>query len=195
MGIIKGYLVNVVLCSLIGALVSVILCYAKNKQKNSNKAFVGEVLFGTYLAILFSLTVLPRVEIGILSNTGKLYVTFLHNSSVNSTINLIPFRSIYNYIMYLFIYGTDSGRTARINILGNIILYIPMGILLNIKYKEGGKSWRTVILSVSISLTIEIIQLLVGRSPDIDDVILNTVGTLIGCGFYRMIKNIKLKDR
>lgn len=35
MGIIKGYLVNVVICSLIGALVSVILCYAKYKNKQN----------------------------------------------------------------------------------------------------------------------------------------------------------------
>lgn len=52
-----------------------------------------------------------------------------------------------------------------------------------ISYENNEKDYQTINFSFGCA------------SPDIDDVILNTVGTFIGCGFYRMIKNIKLKDR
>lgn len=89
-------------------------------------------------------------------------------------INLIPFATIRSYIKYSGIFH------ALLNILGNVILFIPIGFifpLILIRYRD---LKRIAVLSISISLFIEFIQFFVGRSCDIDDLILNFVGGIIG---------------
>lgn len=89
-------------------------------------------------------------------------------------INLIPFATIRSYIKYSGIFH------ALLNILGNVILFIPIGFifpLILIRYRD---LKRIAVLSISISLFIEFIQFFVGRSCDIDDLILNFIGGIIG---------------
>lgn len=89
-------------------------------------------------------------------------------------INLIPFATIRSYIKYSGIFH------ALLNILGNVVLFIPIGFifpLILIRYRD---LKRIAVLSISISLFIEFIQFFVGRSCDIDDLILNFVGGIIG---------------
>lgn len=89
-------------------------------------------------------------------------------------ISLIPFATIRSYIKYSGIFH------ALLNILGNVILFIPIGFifpLILIRYRDIKK---IAVLSISISLFIEFIQFFVGRSCDIDDLILNFVGGIIG---------------
>ncbi len=89
-------------------------------------------------------------------------------------ISLIPFTTIRSYIKYSGIFH------ALLNILGNVILFIPIGFifpLILIRYRDLKK---IAVLSISISLFIEFIQFFVGRSCDIDDLILNFIGGIIG---------------
>lgn len=89
-------------------------------------------------------------------------------------ISLIPFATIRSYIKYSGLFH------ALLNILGNVILFIPIGFifpLILIRYRNLKK---IAVLSISISLFIEFIQFFVGRSCDIDDLILNFVGGIIG---------------
>ena len=69
---------------------------------------------------------------------------------------------------------------AEYNILGNIILFVPMGIFLRILFNKSSGNQKTLIVSSLISLAIEILQLLVGRCFDVDDIILNIFGSLLG---------------
>ncbi|MCB2307331.1 VanZ family protein [Clostridium estertheticum] len=78
------------------------------------------------------------------------------------------------------------------NILGNMLLLFPFGLLLPILWKKFGNMRKTLLYSFLFTLGIEIIQLLsyyVGnnRSFDIDDIILNTFGAWIGYMFYKKI--------
>lgn len=71
----------------------------------------------------------------------------------------------------------------------NIIMFIPMGSLIPIVFKK--KYWKTInILMVGIltSLFIEVVQLMfVGRAADIDDILSNTIGCLIGYFIYKLV--------
>lgn len=69
---------------------------------------------------------------------------------------------------------------AEYNILGNIILFVPMGIFLRILFNKSSGDQKTLIVSSLISLAIEILQLLAGRCFDVDDIILNIFGSLLG---------------
>ena len=89
-------------------------------------------------------------------------------------ISLIPFATIRSYIKYSGLFH------ALLNILGNVILFIPIGFifpLILIRYRD---LKRIAVLSISISIFIEFIQFFVGRSCDIDDLILNFIGGIIG---------------
>jgi glycopeptide antibiotics resistance protein len=94
--------------------------------------------------------------------------------------NLVPFRE---KILYLRSYGTHThlqNVEFYKDLIGNIFLFIPFPILLF--YVVGIKSYRKLaLISVCTSLTIEIIQITLNIGvADIDDLVLNTVGSSIG---------------
>ena len=89
-------------------------------------------------------------------------------------INLIPFVYILDY---------DIKREAAINIIGNISMFIPTGIILPILYKPLNCFWKVLLAGAGFSFAIEMIQLFFpGSVTDIDDLILNTAGVAIGYG-------------
>jgi glycopeptide antibiotics resistance protein len=78
------------------------------------------------------------------------------------------------------------------NIGGNLVLLLPMGLFLPIFWDRFRKIKTIALAGFSISLTIEILQLLsafIGnaRTFDIDDIILNTTGAVIGYGVFCLI--------
>lgn len=91
------------------------------------------------------------------------------------TNNFVPFKEIFRY---------DIGSAKFIkNIVGNIIMFIPYGFFASYFLKN--RKFSTIgILAIIVSLTIEIVQLNIGRVFDIDDVILNTIGAIIGYLLY-----------
>ena len=96
--------------------------------------------------------------------------------------NLTPFREILRYD-----YGTNGFYKQ---VFGNILLFIPLGYYLT-KYcniKRFGGIFLTSLLS---SLSIEVVQHFIGRSFDIDDVILNVVGGIVGFLIYIALDAIK----
>ena len=64
-------------------------------------------------------------------------------------------------------------------LLGNIAMFVPLGFFPALLWR-GWKWWKTVLLGCGCSCAIEFIQFFIGRSTDIDDVILNTTGALLG---------------
>lgn len=92
--------------------------------------------------------------------------------------NLIPFVNLTDY---------DSRRDLLLNIIGNCAMFIPTGILTPILYKNRNNFFKVVTTGFLISLAIEIIQLpFAVRCSDVDDLILNTIGTIIGYGIYAL---------
>jgi glycopeptide antibiotics resistance protein len=93
-------------------------------------------------------------------------------------INLIPLVNILDY---------DIKREAAINIIGNISMFIPTGIIMPILYKRLDRFWKVLLAGAGLSLMIEMIQLLFpGSVTDIDDLILNAGGVAIGYGIYKL---------
>ena len=69
----------------------------------------------------------------------------------------------------------------ELNLFGNILMFIPVGMSWPFCFKKLDKVWKTVLAGFGYSLFIELTQLFVfGRSTDIDDLMLNTIGALIG---------------
>lgn len=92
-----------------------------------------------------------------------------------STSNFIPFKEIFRY---------DIGSRAFFkNIAGNLIMFIPFGFFASY-YLKPKKVGPIFLLSALLSTVIESTQLLIGRVFDIDDIILNVVGGLLGYLIY-----------
>ena len=98
--------------------------------------------------------------------------------------NFIPFKEImrYNYTSKLFYK----------NVVGNMLLFIPFGYFVN-NILKNKKVIVCIFITLITSLSIEIIQMNIGRSFDIDDIILNICGGSIGYIIYKVKEYIKNK--
>ena len=72
---------------------------------------------------------------------------------------------------------------------GNIIMFMPIGFFPALLWKNW-RWWKSLLAGFCTSCTIEFVQLFVGRSTDIDDVILNTTGALAGFGLFWILKKL-----
>ena len=71
------------------------------------------------------------------------------------------------------------------NTILNIILFIPLGIMLPFLWKKYNTLSETLIFGFSMSLAIELLQILTYRATDINDLIANTVGAVLGYLIFR----------
>ena len=135
---------------------------------NGNEKFVFykeflNLLFIVYALILFQL---------------------LTNAEMNSSsgVNIIPFTEIMRYEV-----GTNS---FYLNVVGNIMLFVPFGYFVS-SYVKASKVSHILLVSGITSFTIEAVQHFIGRSFDIDDILLNVVGAIIGFLLYIGLTAIK----
>ena len=75
------------------------------------------------------------------------------------------------------------------NVIGNILLFLPFGFYVGYYLKKAKLSLITIISFVT-SLTIELIQTKIGRTFDIDDIILNIIGGILGFLIYKVYDNL-----
>ena len=87
-------------------------------------------------------------------------------------VNLIPFKEMFRY-------SFGSPKFVK-NVVGNILMFLPFGFFVSY-YLKANKVSYPLVLTLIVSLTIELVQLKIGRVFDIDDVILNVIGGF--CGF------------
>ncbi|MCH5164267.1 MAG: VanZ family protein [Clostridiales bacterium] len=104
-------------------------------------------------------------------------------------VYLIPFGDLYFIIKNKYPWYVDD--IIKLNIL-NAALFIPYGFLAREVFK--GKILIPTVSSLLVSLIIEILQLITSRGVfDINDIIYNTIGSLIGCGLYTLYKILRRK--
>jgi glycopeptide antibiotics resistance protein len=101
-----------------------------------------------------------------------------------STSNYIPFREIFRYDL--------MSRLFIKNVLGNLFMFIPFGFYLSYLLKIRKVGWAFLFTTI-VSLSIEITQSMIGRVFDIDDIILNVCGGLIGFYIYSFLHFLKNK--
>lgn len=135
-----------------------IITRIKFKNKINIQSEISLILFMSYLLVLFSV------------------VTYPINEYNKNNFNLFEEIKRYKIGSSLFMY----------NIVGNIIMFIPFGMFVNNYFHM--RKITLIIITIIYSLLIEIIQLIVGRVFDIDDIVLNLIGSIIG--FY-VVNSIK----
>lgn len=149
-------------------------------QERMETAFLYAV-FICYILFLCKLLFLSRVSLVDLFNSQR---------TVDRSINLIPFHSIKDYI---FSNSATIKKFAFANVVGNIVIFIPLGTYLSLF--KNNKRTTNLLFIVIISLFIEIIQGLLGiGASDMDDIILNGLGGFAGVLGYTFLMFI-LRDK
>lgn len=170
-----------------------ILCFAAKSSREKEKCVNGEkyriaspkniaiAAFAVYAVLLVRATILPSF----LLFRADPYVyekdtLVIYIGTGLSEVNLIPFKSIAEQFGHSLIYGAFQT-------LSNIALLMPYAYLSRLLF-ESFTMKKTVIVGLLISCAIEMIQFFEPRSVDIDDVILNMIGVVLGCLLFEKTK-------
>lgn len=98
-------------------------------------------------------------------------------------VNLVPFRTIKRYLKY-----ASNPDLIRVNIVGNIVMFIPWGFGLPLLWKRFRPMVKVGLWAFLLPLFIEFCQLFIGRTVDVDDIILNFMGGVLGGILYALIR-------
>ncbi len=95
--------------------------------------------------------------------------------------NFIPFKELTRY--------SFGSRLFYKNIIGNILLFMPYGFFVSY-YLKLDKKRLAALLILIVSISIETVQLLIGRCFDVDDILLNLIGGMLGYFIYKILDKI-----
>ena len=144
-------------------MVSTRLCYLINNKEKI-------VLYKELMMLLFAIYILCLFQV----------VTF-QDDSVWAGNNFIPFQEILRYNI--------TSRLFWKNVVGNMLMFLPFGFFVSY-YLKVEKVNLPFMLVLVTSLAIEIVQMMIGRVFDVDDIILNLIGGILGYFIYKLLKRI-----
>ena len=167
-----GYFLQVLPIALLAGLIYAAYQFRRKKPTNIGKV-VPASLFICYVTGLLCLTLFEKI-------IGAVYYYLFYHQSSGRTFYWFTFA--YNFIPDFFLHFNTEN-------VGNILLYLPFGVLYPIFRKNC--SWkRTILVGIAISVAIELLQPMFGRSFDINDIILNGIGIIISAAFFYFLKSV-----
>lgn len=149
----------------------------KTRIKEKRLRWVIYGLFILYLIFLLRITLFKQ---------ASLYNLIAAIGASERTISVIPLQSIVEMVSH----NISISRILE-NVFGNVIVFIPWGLLSPIILKRGHR--RVFATGIAVSVSIEILQLVFGLgSTDIDDLIFNTLGVVVG---YLLFKAMQKRSK
>ncbi|MBV4447881.1 VanZ family protein [Clostridium tyrobutyricum] len=154
-------------------LVTVLNIVLKKNSKYLKKEIRWQHYLLGYFFIVYLIITLSQV-VGFPSLSEYRHLLSINQPIFNPHINLVPFRD-----------------GIEITSILNIILFIPLGFLLPTLWKKYRNLWSTFYYGLFFSLGIEFAQLFVRyRATDINDLIMNTIGTICGWIIFNTVKKV-----
>lgn len=164
-----------------------------NSRKESDQELpVREVPRNVYLCRKILLAIFILFMVGLLSLTFGNGVDWMQTNSFSEAmerlrngigVNVVPFRTIRTYLKY-----AHNAQYIWVNIIGNIVMFIPWGFCLPLLWEKNQRIPRMTFMSLLLPVCIEFLQLFVGRSVDVDDIILNFTGGMLGAFLYFLLR-------
>ncbi|MCI5828841.1 MAG: VanZ family protein [Lachnospiraceae bacterium] len=144
----------------------------KNRQEDDETYVVGWCLFVVYLMSLAYFLFFAEA-------TGRTFTERTYH------YNLIPLHEIRRFLVYRRQLGFSA---VALNVVGNVLAFVPFGVFLPLLVRRVRSFGKTLLLGFEFSLLVEIVQLFskVG-SFDVDDIMLNTLGVLLGYALFRLM--------
>lgn len=130
----------------------------------SKRHYVFPVVFALYIIAVYHVT-----------GAGTIYdLITAQFEDMKERINLIPFSNKNNATGYML----------------NIVMFVPFGFLIPLIWKRTGNVPYIILAGFMFSLLIEVSQLFSYRGTDVDDLILNTFGAVLGFILYRAFEKV-----
>lgn len=132
-----------------------------------------EITYGLFAAYIFSLFALVWTP-------EPFWYELWHGMNFEGSRYLM-FKGGYTFnlmVYYCLIENIDPSQ--RYMLIANIVLFIPLGFFLPILFRKI-KWWAVILIGFGTTCIIEIVQPVFGRVGDLDDIITNTLGAIIGC--------------
>ncbi len=149
-------------------------------MKKGNKTTIGLIFFAYCLFLIMVLFLRSGREIDVSPEAIQ--------ERFGTYANLTPFDTIDNYVRAVR-NGNISRNVFLWNIVGNLVLFVPMGMFLPHLKKRLSKGVRCLVNILLIIVLIEALQLILGvGSLDVDDVILNFTGSVVGYVIYLIFR-------
>ena len=141
------------------------------------KKFARPVLWTIFIIYCFVLVYVLFLSRG--TRDGFTFTEYMRRFT-----NFIPFKTIMEYVQR---YIDGYRNLSVLNLLGNFVLFMPMGVLLPCVIRKLDRFWKVTLTVLGMVVMVEIVQgiLRVG-SVDIDDVLFNVVGAMIGYGIIKI---------
>lgn len=116
-----------------------------------------------------------------------IYLTFFDHTYgrhlVRRSINIIPFKTVIQFLT-----RSKDLKGILVNIAGNIAAFVPMGFLLPLTFSKLKGFMKVLPVVLGVTLSIETFQYITASGiSDIDDVILNVLGGVIGYFMLRIV--------
>ena len=96
-------------------------------------------------------------------------------------IRYIRFDPRFNFVLFAYMFSDFT------NSLLNVFLFLPMGFFLPVLWRNFLPVWKTLLFGFATSLFIELLQIFTLRATDVNDLITNSAGTLIGWCIGRIL--------
>ena len=132
----------------------------------------------TALYFLFSLYLCAVYEI-----VGLLNISYIQYFRFEPNVNYVPFLGI-----------VEDARNSLLNVL----LFVPLGVVLPLIWDQYRVFWKTALFGLFLSMAVELAQMFFGRTTDINDLIMNTCGAMLGyacaCPVFHKVRAGKRND-
>lgn len=165
-----GYIIRFL--AIMFVLLPIYLLTRRPWREKSARAW-AETAFVVFMGGLLTLTFQGRYQ-----SPGAMAEDAVRRINSGEGINLIPFRTIVGFFEHC---PTDI---FLVNIVGNIVMFIPWGFGLPLLWKKQQKVFWVARNAFLLPVFIETCQLFIGRGVDVDDLILNFAGGSIGAALY-----------
>lgn len=157
---------------------SIIYLLKTKKTKSSFfiKDFIIKIIYVGYVSALVQITIIRD------------WNNFFNISNLNYSINMIQYIPFYTIVE-----SYHLGRWQLIyHVLGNMLWFLPFGFISPVIIKNITNIKKIIILSFIFSFSIELLQFLLNSGiSDIDDIILNILGSILGYNIYKLFMLLK----
>lgn len=191
-GSVLGYFFQAVPITCVVGIIYVIIRVVIIKRNNLTIEWLKEImrlLFSCYLTGLISLVVLP----------ANFWLDFFDGVFLGWWDEMLPLFSFSGFnLVPSFIKALSGelniGSWVKTMLIGNIAMFLPLGFFLPFITERVNKK-NIFVVAIAVPFIVELLQMVFGRSFDIDDLICNFIGIVAGFFIGFAIKNIKQKSK
>ena len=142
-----------------------------------------EVALGLFVMYIVALLVMALE--GSWASPAAMLQSARERLSTGEGLRFIPFETIRQQLSTI---GTDESRTQ---LLGNTLLFLPWGFFLPLLWQRFRQFFPIAGMCLGLTCFIEFTQLFIGRTVDVDDLLLNFCGSMAGAGIAWLVRRLR----